>query len=136
MVIVAPTDAREDARARALLDSCVAGEEPGERRSLPRRAPVDAQRRWPGVSAAARTADGRRGRRARRERRLDDALHDALGAWVDRHYRDRLVPADLADPVARPREMTALDELTQLLALGSIYDYQSPADLDRGPDPP
>jgi succinylarginine dihydrolase len=71
---------------------------------------------------------------------LTDALLEALGAWVDRHYRDRLVAADLADRALARESMRALDELTQLLELGSIYDYQAtagdpePVDLDRGGD--
>ena len=49
---------------------------------------------------------------------------DALEAWVRRHYRDRLVLADLADPALLDECRTALDRLTQLLGLGSIYDFQ------------
>ncbi|MEZ4229639.1 MAG: N-succinylarginine dihydrolase [Polyangiaceae bacterium] len=57
---------------------------------------------------------------------LDDALYSDLQAWVERHYRDRLSFADLLD-VAFLREVeTALDELTQLLELGSVYDFQKP----------
>jgi succinylarginine dihydrolase len=55
---------------------------------------------------------------------LDDALHADLAAWVERHYRDRLVPADLADPSLLDEGRWALDELTQLLGLGSIYPFQ------------
>jgi succinylarginine dihydrolase len=55
---------------------------------------------------------------------LDDALHDALVAWVDRHYRDRLRPEDLADPELAREGMRALDELTRLLRLGTLYDFQ------------
>lgn len=49
---------------------------------------------------------------------------DALEAWVKQHYRDRLVFADLADPALLDESRTALDRLTQLLGLGSIYDFQ------------
>ena len=49
---------------------------------------------------------------------------DALEAWVRKHYRDRLVFADLADPALLDESRTALDRLTQLLGLGSIYDFQ------------
>lgn len=49
---------------------------------------------------------------------------DALEAWVRQHYRDRLVFADLADPALLDESRTALDRLTQLLGLGSIYDFQ------------
>jgi succinylarginine dihydrolase len=51
-------------------------------------------------------------------------LDGQLCAWVERHYRDRLAPADLADPLLMREGMTALDELTQILALGALYDFQ------------
>jgi succinylarginine dihydrolase len=51
-------------------------------------------------------------------------LDQALVAWVHRHYRDRLVPADLGDPQLAREGMTALDELTALLKLGAVYDFQ------------
>jgi succinylarginine dihydrolase len=51
--------------------------------------------------------------------------HDRdLVAWVKRHYRDRLVPADLCDPALARESFEALDELTRILKLGSIYDFQ------------
>jgi succinylarginine dihydrolase len=55
---------------------------------------------------------------------LDDALYDGLCSWVDRHYRDRLSAPDLADPSLAREGMRALDELTGLLDLGSLYDFQ------------
>jgi succinylarginine dihydrolase len=55
---------------------------------------------------------------------LDDALYEHLGAWVDKHYRDKLAPAELADPRLARETMQALDELTHLLRLGSVYDFQ------------
>ncbi|XKE46083.1 N-succinylarginine dihydrolase [Halomonas organivorans] len=55
---------------------------------------------------------------------LDDALHGELTAWVERHYRDRLAPADLADPALAHETLTALDELTRILKLGSVYPFQ------------
>lgn len=55
---------------------------------------------------------------------LDDALVSRLEAWAKKHYRDRLLPDDLGDPKLMEESFAALDELTQLLALGSIYDFQ------------
>jgi len=55
---------------------------------------------------------------------MDDALFGKLDAWIDRHYRDRLAPDDLADPALLDESRTALDELTQLLGLGALYDFQ------------
>ncbi len=57
----------------------------------------------------------------------DDALLESLGAWVDRHYRDRLVPADLADPQLLEESRAALDTLTGILGLGVVYEFQGPA---------
>jgi len=55
---------------------------------------------------------------------ISDILHARLEAWVRKHYRDRLVLADLADPSLLEESRTALDELTQILGLGSLYDFQ------------
>ncbi|MGD0464574.1 MAG: N-succinylarginine dihydrolase [Tepidisphaeraceae bacterium] len=55
---------------------------------------------------------------------LTDALYAALKTWIERRYRDRLIPADLADPKLLEESRRALDELTVLLNLGSIYPFQ------------
>lgn len=51
-------------------------------------------------------------------------LHAQLDTWVRRHYRDRLLPQDLADPALLDQGYRALDELTQILRLGSFYEFQ------------
>jgi succinylarginine dihydrolase len=51
-------------------------------------------------------------------------LYTRLLAWVDTHYRDRLNVSDLADPQLLFECRTALDELTQILGLGSVYPFQ------------
>ncbi len=56
---------------------------------------------------------------------LDDTLCAALTAWVERHYRDRLAPADLADPTLLAESRRALDELSRLLGLAHIYPFQA-----------
>lgn len=55
---------------------------------------------------------------------LDDALADRLEDWIKRHYRDRLAPDDLGDPALITETRAALDELTALLELGPVYDFQ------------
>jgi succinylarginine dihydrolase len=55
---------------------------------------------------------------------LDLALYDELCSWVDRRYRDRLAVRDLADPALVREGLEALDELTRILDLGSLYDFQ------------
>ena len=55
---------------------------------------------------------------------LTDPLYDRLRDWVERNYRDRLRPEDLADPHLLQETRSALDELSRLLALGSVYPFQ------------
>lgn len=56
--------------------------------------------------------------------RMSDQLFETLNRWVDQHYRDRLADCDLADPQLLMESRTALDELTRILNLGSIYPFQ------------
>ncbi len=55
---------------------------------------------------------------------LTDDLYDTLVQWVKAHYRDALDPKDLSDPCLLAEGRTALDELTRILDLGSIYPFQ------------
>ena len=55
---------------------------------------------------------------------FSDALHQTLETWVTKHYRDKVRPQDLADPALMQESQVALDELTTLLGLGSIYPFQ------------
>lgn len=55
---------------------------------------------------------------------LTDALYERLTTWVEAHYRDRLAREDLADSMLLDEVRKALDELTGILGLGSIYDFQ------------
>lgn len=55
---------------------------------------------------------------------LTEVQLDHLETIVKTHYRDRLTPEDLADPQLITESHTALDEITQLLNLGSLYDFQ------------
>ncbi|WP_133129362.1 N-succinylarginine dihydrolase [Legionella yabuuchiae] len=57
---------------------------------------------------------------------VNDSLLDKLANWVKRHYRDELHADDLSDPMLIDESFSALDELTQLLQLGSIYPFQRP----------
>lgn len=55
---------------------------------------------------------------------MNDTLYPRLTAWVEKHYRDRISELELGDPALLIESRTALDELTQILALGSIYPFQ------------
>ena len=55
---------------------------------------------------------------------MSEQLYARLVIWVEKHYRDRLSPADLADPALAVEVHTALDELTTILALPGLYAFQ------------
>lgn len=55
---------------------------------------------------------------------FSEELYDDLTIWIKRHYREELHPSDLADPLLLEESRRALDELTDLLSLGSIYPFQ------------
>ncbi len=132
MAILAPEDAREDAMSRAFLERVLASGGPVRqlyfidvRQSMRNGGgPACLRLRVPLSDEELRSLSSRLV--------LDDALYDALCAWVDRHYRDRLDPSDLADPALAREGMVALDELTGLLRLGPVYDFQRAEDF-RGP---
>jgi succinylarginine dihydrolase len=126
MAILAPEDAREDLFARAFLERVVAAGGPVRalhyidvRQSMQNGGGPACLRLRVLLTSDEAEAIGRCARIV-----LDDALYEELCSWVDRFYRDRLDPADLADPALAREGMQALDELTRILRLGSVYDFQ------------
>jgi succinylarginine dihydrolase len=125
MVLLAPTESEENPRARAFLERVVAGKNPVQRVEY-----LD-------LRQSMQNGGGPACLRLRVP--LSDSEVGALGArvvfspeldrelvsWVTRHYRDRIVPGDLRDPKLARESFAALDELTRILALGNIYDFQS-----------
>jgi len=59
---------------------------------------------------------------------LTESLYQDLVAWVNKHYRDRLSSEGLADPQLLQESRAALDELSSILRLGSIYPFQGTKD--------
>ncbi|CAI8161697.1 N-succinylarginine dihydrolase [Pseudidiomarina mangrovi] len=55
---------------------------------------------------------------------MSDSLFERLNQWVDKHYRDELHVDELRDPSLLTESRSALDELTQILKLGSVYPFQ------------
>lgn len=124
MALIAPLEVEEHAAARAVVERVVGGG-----------SPIGAVR-YVGLRQSMRNGGGPACLRLRVELGdaeqaametgvlLDDALHARLVAWVERHHRDRLAAADLADSTLLDESRTALDELTGILGLGSIYPFQ------------
>jgi succinylarginine dihydrolase len=124
MIILAPEESRENAKARAFLDRVLGSENPVHRleyfdlrQSMQNGGgPACLRLRIPLSEAEVSAMAGRV--------HLSYSLDHELVAWVKKHYRDRLLAADLRDPALARESFTALDELTQILRLGSIYDFQ------------
>jgi succinylarginine dihydrolase len=55
---------------------------------------------------------------------VDEPKISLLEDIVRRRYRDRLTAADLADPSLLEESRAALDEIGQVLKLGSVHDFQ------------
>jgi succinylarginine dihydrolase len=55
---------------------------------------------------------------------LTAELYNSLRRWVESHYREALRPQELSDPRLLDECRTALDELTRILGVGSIYRFQ------------
>ena len=55
---------------------------------------------------------------------FDERCERKLASIVQRRYREQLTLKDMADPELVSEAHTALDEITQVLGLGSLYDFQ------------
>jgi len=125
LTLVAPVEVRETATARRVTEVLVASNGPiGEvifvdvRQSM-RNGGGPACLRLRVVLTEAELAA------TNPAQRVDDVLVARLNAWADRHYRETLSVADLADPSLVVEASTALDALTGILDLGSdFYPFQ------------
>lgn len=125
MAIIAPTDSERTPAAKRFLDRVVAEDNPVKavhyldlRQSMNNGGGPACLRQRIWLTEEERAA-------VKANVFYGPALHEQLAAWVKRHYRDRLTAADLADPRLARESMTALDELTRILGIGSVYDFQA-----------
>lgn len=124
MAIIAPVESRESAATRSFLERVVAEENPVKavhyldvRQSMNNGGgPACLRLRVPLTDEEVDAIEA--------NVFFTPELHRSLADWIERHYRDRLAPADLTDPLLMRESMTALDELTRILKLGSVYDFQ------------
>jgi succinylarginine dihydrolase len=124
MTIVAPEEAREDPHARAYLQRVVQSD--GPVRSVHHLNLTESMQNGGGPACLRQriVLDDAERRAIKARVFWDEPLGAELEAWIGGHYRDRLVSGDLADPGLARETMTALDELTRILRLGSVYDFQ------------
>lgn len=55
---------------------------------------------------------------------LTPQLYERLKQWIEKFYRDKLSPEELADPTLLSESRRALDDLTAILNLGPVYPFQ------------
>lgn len=125
LMLLAPGETRDTPRARAVAEGLAASNGPIGRVEY---ADVRQSMRNGGGPACLRlrvVLTDEELAAANGAQRLDAALHDRLADWAGRRYRDRLAPADLADPNLLVESREALDELTAILDLGAgFYPFQ------------
>ncbi len=124
MHLVAPLEAQRNARARAFLERAQA--------ECPLISGID----YLDVNGSMRNGGGPACLRLRvpltehESARLsgsvlfDEHCERELTKIVNRRYREQLTLSDVADPMLVDEAKTALDEITQLLGLGAVYDFQ------------
>lgn len=56
---------------------------------------------------------------------LTDELFQKLEVWVNKNYREELATSDLCEPKFIDEVESALDELTRILKVGNIYQFQN-----------
>jgi succinylarginine dihydrolase len=127
MLLVAPAECRENTRVNAYIEALTASGGPiaevltfDLKQSMKNGGGPACLRLRVALTASERAA-------VRANVFLDNALAQALEAWIREHYRDRLAPADLADPKLLEESRRALDQLSQLLRIGSVYPFQREA---------
>ncbi|MBD3836444.1 N-succinylarginine dihydrolase [Brevundimonas sp.] len=125
LTLICPTETRDNARSHAVAEGLAASNGPIGRveyvdvRQSMRNGGGPACLRLRVVLTEAELAAANPGMR------LTEELHGALSVWGATWYRDRLTPADLADPQLLVESRGALDELTQILGLGGgFYPFQ------------
>jgi succinylarginine dihydrolase len=125
LVLIAPEECRENAATHRYLEGLVANNGPigrvmfvDVRQSMRNGGGPACLRLRVVMNEAQKQALGARAL-------LDDSLYGDLTAWVSRHYRETLGLDDLRDPALLYEGRVALDQLTQIMALGNdFYPFQ------------
>jgi succinylarginine dihydrolase len=124
MALLLPVEAEENERVKAFVDATLGKNNPINRAIYK---DVRESMRNGGGPACLRlrvVLSDEEARAANANFLLDEAKIAALEAWVNAHYRDRLVPDDLRDPALMEESLAAMQALTDLLAMGAFYDFQ------------
>jgi succinylarginine dihydrolase len=124
MVIIAPTDSEENKKAHRFLTRVK--ESGGPVKAVYYLNVRQSMRNGGGPACLRLRVVMNEGEQSAIQSRIfyDSFLHAELALWCEKFYRDRMEKKDLQDPKLARESMNALDELTQILKLGSVYDFQ------------
>lgn len=119
MAMIAPTEARDNPRSRAVIDRLLAADNPLNAVHF-----VDVRQSMSNGGGPAclrlRVVMTETQLQALRAGvMLTEELHQRLERWIVGHYRQSLSPDDLADPALCVETRAAMDELDAILAVGS-----------------
>ena len=125
MLLIAPAESRDNPKVQAVIERLIAGDNPIDSAIY-----VDVRQSMQNGGGPAclrlRVVLNESERAAVRGRVfLDEGLFAELKRWIEKHYRDELRTGDLADPNLGRESRDALEELTGILRLGSIYEFQT-----------
>jgi succinylarginine dihydrolase len=124
MCLIAPVECLENPKTKALLDKIISGDNPINQvqymdvRQSMKNGGGPACLRLRVVLTEAELSLVRQGVL------LTDDLYEKLVNWAEKQYREELHLDDLANPNLIMDCHSALDELTNILQLGSIYGFQ------------
>jgi len=124
MAIIAPSECRENPNVKSYLDSVIAADNPISKVEI---YDVKQSMQNGGGPACLRqrvVLTETEIAASNQSVYINDHLFNTLNTWVEKHYRDSLEEKDLADPQLLVESRSALDELTQILELGSVYPFQ------------
>jgi succinylarginine dihydrolase len=124
MAIIAPHEAEQSPAARSFLERVVAEANPV--RALHYVNVNDSMRNGGGPACLRLRVrlEAHEEQALQRSVIFTHVLAEELSRCISRRYRDLLTLDDLADPDFLDEARTALDEITTLLGLGSVYDFQ------------
>ena len=124
MALVMPEETKENPKTKAFVDATLAGNNPINRAEY---LDVRESMRNGGGPACLRlrvVLSDEELAATNQNFILNQERFSLLEGWVSEHYRDRLAVEDLGDPQFCVEVMAAMDALTQILQMGSFYDFQ------------
>lgn len=122
MALIAPEECRE--QAKDLIDSIIEGDNPVKQVHFVNLQESMLNGGGPACLRLRVVLTGRESSLVHPGFLLGDKYFDIMENWIKKHYRDRIHIDDLKDYKLLQESREALDELTQIFRMGSLYSFQ------------